>query len=145
MRNSSNLTEKQLRWVDEYLLDSNAAAAARRCGYSAKCARSIGHENLTKPDVLTLLAQKRATLANDLQITRQGVINGILEGIQIARDDRLPAVMIRGYSELARMLGYFEPEVRRVEVSAGDGLTHLERLSDSELRKIITAGQAAAQ
>lgn len=45
------LSDKQLRWIDEYLIDFNGAAAAVRAGYSAKSARSIAHENLTKPDI----------------------------------------------------------------------------------------------
>ena len=43
------LTPKQVRFVQEYLIDLNAAQAAIRAGYSAKTARVIGHENLTKP------------------------------------------------------------------------------------------------
>ena len=45
-----SLSFKQLRWIDEYLIDFNGAAASVRAGYSPKSARSIAHENLTKPD-----------------------------------------------------------------------------------------------
>lgn len=45
------LTAKQARFVEEYCVDGNAAAAARRAGYSTHTARSIGHENLTKPHI----------------------------------------------------------------------------------------------
>jgi phage terminase small subunit len=45
------LTTKQQRFVEEYIIDFNAAAAARRAGYSSRTARSIGQENLTKPDI----------------------------------------------------------------------------------------------
>lgn len=43
------LTPKQQLFCDEYLIDLNATQAAIRAGYSAKTARSIGQENLTKP------------------------------------------------------------------------------------------------
>jgi phage terminase small subunit len=43
------LTPKQQRFVDEYLVDLNATQAAIRAGYSPKTARQQGHENLTKP------------------------------------------------------------------------------------------------
>jgi phage terminase small subunit len=36
------MTEKQKRFVEEYLIDLNATAAAIRAGYSAKTAYSIG-------------------------------------------------------------------------------------------------------
>ena len=45
------LTKKQERFVDEYLIDLNATQAAIRAGYSGKTARSVGAENLTKPDI----------------------------------------------------------------------------------------------
>ena len=45
------LTKKQKRFIDEYLIDLNATQAAIRAGYSEKTARSVGAENLTKPDI----------------------------------------------------------------------------------------------
>ena len=47
------LTPRQRRFCEEYLVDLNASAAARRAGYSADTARQIGAENLTKPDIQT--------------------------------------------------------------------------------------------
>lgn len=45
------LTAKQQRFVEEYMIDLNATQAAIRAGYSKKTARSVGAENLTKPDI----------------------------------------------------------------------------------------------
>lgn len=45
------LTHKQQRFVDEYLIDANATQAAIRAGYSKRTAYSIGQENLKKPEV----------------------------------------------------------------------------------------------
>lgn len=47
----AKLTAKQQRFCDEYLIDLNATQAAIRAGYSEKTAKSIGQENLTKPDI----------------------------------------------------------------------------------------------
>ncbi|MDP0070209.1 terminase small subunit, partial [Glaesserella parasuis] len=44
----SKLTDKQQRFVEEYLIDLNATQAAIRAGYSADTARQIGAENLSK-------------------------------------------------------------------------------------------------
>lgn len=46
-----NLTEKQKRFCDEYLIDLNATQAAKRAGYSPKTAYSIGGELLKKPEI----------------------------------------------------------------------------------------------
>ncbi len=53
---TGDLTPKQARFVAEYLIDLNATQAAIRAGYSAKTAKVIGHENLTKPDVAKAVA-----------------------------------------------------------------------------------------
>ena len=45
------MTEKQRRFVEEYLIDLNATQAAIRAGYSPDSARDIGCENLTKPNI----------------------------------------------------------------------------------------------
>lgn len=45
------MTKKQKRFCEEYLIDLNATQAAIRAGYSPDTAKSIGCENLTKPDI----------------------------------------------------------------------------------------------
>lgn len=45
------LTDKQRAFIDEYMIDMNATRAAIRAGYAENSARSIGYENLTKPDI----------------------------------------------------------------------------------------------
>lgn len=54
------LSNKQRVFVEEYLKTWNATEAARRAGYSVKTARSIGAENLTKPDIASEIQQRIA-------------------------------------------------------------------------------------
>ena len=147
MRNSSsNLTARQLRWIDEYLVDFNGAAAAVRAGYSRKCARSIAYENTTKLAIQEVLHSRQAEMGNKLRITREGVVRGLVEAVDTARLQQNPMAMISGLRELGRMMGFYAPAVKRVEVTATPGPhTHFERLSDSELVRLVGAGQAAAQ
>ncbi len=56
------MTNKQKRFADEYLVDCNATQAAVRAGYSKKTARSIGQENLTKPDVKAYIDEQLAQM-----------------------------------------------------------------------------------
>jgi phage terminase small subunit len=67
--NGMPLSTKQQRFVEEYVIDFNAAAAARRAGYSAKTARTIGHENLTKLDIAEAIRGEVASLAKTARIT----------------------------------------------------------------------------
>jgi len=52
------LTEKQKRFCDYYIETGNATEAAIRAGYSAKTARFIGAENLTKPNIKNYIDNK---------------------------------------------------------------------------------------
>jgi hypothetical protein len=45
------LRKKQRAFIEHYLQCWNASEAARRAGYSERTAASIGHENLTKPEI----------------------------------------------------------------------------------------------
>jgi phage terminase small subunit len=57
---ASPLTDKQARFVSEYLVDLNATQAAIRAGYSEKTATAIGCENLRKPDIAAAIAEQKA-------------------------------------------------------------------------------------
>lgn len=54
----AKLTDKQKRFVDEYLIDCNATQAAIRAGYSEKTADRIGHENLKKLEISKAISEK---------------------------------------------------------------------------------------
>ena len=54
------MTKKQKRFIEEYLVDLNATQAAIRSGYSPDTAKSMGSENLTKPDIQARIAKAMA-------------------------------------------------------------------------------------
>lgn len=78
------LTDKQKRFVEEYLIDLNATQAAIRAGYSEKTAYSIGQENLTKPEIQAAIQAAQNKRAERIQITQDDVIRMLLENIEVA-------------------------------------------------------------
>lgn len=54
----ANMTDKQKRFCDEYLIDLNGTQAAIRAGYSEKTARNIASENLAKPDIQQYIRER---------------------------------------------------------------------------------------
>ena len=58
------LTPKQRKFADEYIKSGNAADAARKAGYSKQTARSVGQENLTKPDIKKYIDEQMAEIAS---------------------------------------------------------------------------------
>lgn len=70
----AELTDKQARFVEEYLIDLNATQAAIRAGYSADTAKSIGSENLTKPDIQIAIEKAQSERSKRTQITADMVL-----------------------------------------------------------------------
>lgn len=56
----ANMTDKQKRFCDEYLIDLNATQAAIRAGYSKKTANRIATENLSKPVIKEYISKRMA-------------------------------------------------------------------------------------
>lgn len=57
---AKKITDKQERFVQEYLIDLNATQAAIRAGYSKKTARQIGQQNLSKVVIQNLIQSYRS-------------------------------------------------------------------------------------
>lgn len=75
----ANLTPKQQRFVEEYLIDLNATQAAIRAGYSEKTAKSIGQENLTKPDIQKAIEEAQNKRTEQTQIDAAYVLRRLVE------------------------------------------------------------------
>jgi phage terminase small subunit len=69
------LTDKQRRFVEEYVTDWNGTAAAIRSGYSPKSAERIANELFKKSQVKNSLAQRKAALSKKCNITAERVLN----------------------------------------------------------------------
>lgn len=71
------LTEKQKRFVEEYLIDLNATQAAIRAGYSGNTAKEIGYENLTKPHIATEIEKAMEERSERTKISADRVLDEI--------------------------------------------------------------------
>jgi phage terminase small subunit len=67
-------TAKQVRFVEEYVIDFNATQAAIRAGYSHKTAGMIGAENLTKPIIQKAIQDSVEILSSKSNITAERVL-----------------------------------------------------------------------
>lgn len=73
------LTDKQRRFVDEYLVDLNATQAAIRAGYSQKTAGQIGEQNLKKLEIAAAIQNAQAARAKRTEVTQDEVIKDLRE------------------------------------------------------------------
>ena len=68
------LSPKRARFVEEYPVDWNVAAAARRAGFSAKTAASMGYKCMQDPLVLAAIAAARQQLSEKLKVTQERIV-----------------------------------------------------------------------
>ena len=69
------LTEKQKRFVEEYLIDLNATQAAIRAGYSAKTANEQGARLLVNVSIQKAISRAMTARSNRTNISQERVVN----------------------------------------------------------------------
>lgn len=114
----ANLTPKQQRFVEEYLIDLNATQSAIRAGYSEKTAYSVGHENLKKPEIQKAIQEAQEILSNKTQLTVDMVVNGLLKEAQDYTEGSTQSARVSAWAHLGKHLGMF---TEKVQHSGPDG------------------------
>jgi phage terminase small subunit len=71
---ADELTPKQRRFVEEYLIDLNATQAAIRAGYSEDTASAIGWENLRKPELAEAIVAAQKARSERTQIDADWIL-----------------------------------------------------------------------
>jgi phage terminase small subunit len=74
-----SLNARQLRFVDEYLIDLNATQAAIRAGYSAKTAGQIGSRLLKDVEIMLIIETKRAQLTANAGLSQERVVGELVK------------------------------------------------------------------
>lgn len=100
---AGKLTPKQIKFIDEYLIDLNATQAAIRAGYSKKTAQRIGSENLSKPLIQEEIQKRRNKLQNKCEITQERVLRE-LAAIAFASGADFAKVVTGGTFDTVKMI-----------------------------------------
>lgn len=113
---SKGLSAKQLRFVEEYLVDLNATQAAIRAGYSAATAKQQGSRLLTNDDVAAAIVAGRESRAERTSITADQVLQ------ELARI---------GFADIRQVVNWRTGVLTSIEDD--DGETHLVHCNDVAL------------
>ena len=107
----TDLTPKQQRFVEEYLVDLNATQAAIRAGYSVKTAKEQGSQNLTKLHIREAVEVAKAKRTERTEITQDMVIEGLHK--EATRDDASAShgARVAAWGHLGKHLGMFKAGV----------------------------------
>jgi hypothetical protein len=101
------LTTKNKRFIEEYVIDFNATRAAINAGYSEKTARSIGCELLTKPDIRSAIKQQLEKLSADSYVSREVILTGLLKEAMGTGENSTPASRVNAWSQLGKLSGLY--------------------------------------
>lgn len=114
MSSITKLTQKQRRFIDEYIISGNATQAAIKAGYSKKTARKIGQENLTKPDIKAAIEKRNAEIQSEKTADMTEVMEyltsvmrgeqtesvatskGVYSNVEVSAKDRIKAAELIG-------------------------------------------------
>jgi hypothetical protein len=82
------------------------------------------------------LTTEQARSRQVMNMKRENVMRGMLEAIDMAKDQRQPGTMISGWKEIGRMCGHYEPERREVVYAMG-GQELIEQIQNLPKQKLI--------
>ena len=134
------LTQKQRRFVEEYLVTGNGAESCRRAGYSQKsenCLRVQATENLMKPNVKQAIDRKRAEMTKDSEERRAEHIRKLEVLADGAERD---ADKLRAIDQLFRAEGWLAPEQKEITTFESTFIADLD-LDDDDDQAEIGSGQ----
>ena len=137
------LTDKQKLFVQHWAKGDSITSASYRAGYSNT---KVAYQLVKMPNILKLKAEHEAKWEATGAMTRQKVMDGMLEAIEMARMMAEPSSMIAGWREIGKICGYYATVEHRVKVDVTGNVIvdRMNSLSDAELLKIIQGGAQAA-
>lgn len=131
----TGLTDTELVVAEAVLNGNTLTEAADLAGCTPQNASQVVKHST---DVKKYLEDHRSELRNAAQIQRGDIVAGMMEAIDMARLGADPSSMIKGWSEIGKILGLYAPEVKKVELTAGQKniRSKFEIMSDEELLAI---------
>ncbi len=115
----ANLTPKQQRFVEEYLIDLNATQAAIRAGYSEKTAKVIAAQNLSKLNVQKAIEEAQEKLSNKAQVTVEMVVQGLLNEAKDLSEGSTQSARVSAWAHLGKHLGMFKDKIEHTGKDGG--------------------------
>lgn len=131
------LTAQQRLYIDSIIAGKSPPVSARIAGYAHPEVQ--GYAILKSPkikDAIQYLYKKHEKVAD---VSRKKVMDGMLEAIEFAKMQADPGNMISGWREIAKMCGYYAPEVKKIDVNITTKrvIDKLETLSDEDLLEMV--------
>lgn len=131
------LTTKMKDFVKYWAQGETILSAAVRAGYTDN--GTYAYRLAKDPAILKIYHAEKEAYAQAVGMTRQRVMEGLLEAVEMAKIQADPTAMIAGWREVGKMCGYYEPVKKQIDVNITGNVVmeRLNRLSDADLLKLI--------
>lgn len=136
----AKLTDKQKKFIDEYLVDLNATQAAIRAGYKEKTAYRTGAENLRKPQIQREIQKRMQERQQRTEVTQDMVVKELAaiafsratDYVEIRSNGVCSTVVIKPTSDLSdqqiRAIAGIKEGANGIEIKLNDKEKALELL-----------------
>lgn len=135
----AKLNPRYARFVGEYLIDFNAAAAASRAGYSAKN-NSVGQRLMNTPAIAAEVELRCAKIQAKLEVTADDVRRGLARIATDPREERAGGPSFRdrilAWRELAKLFGMY---TQKIHVTGSITLVDLLLAADRKIAELPAA------
>ena len=139
---TKTLTEKEQSFAYNVAIGMVQTHAARAAGFKFPDTEAV--RLLKRADIVARITKEQAKFEKTADMTRQKVIDGLKDAIDIARLQADAQAMVAGWREIARICGYYAPEQKRINITVSGAvqLSQIEDMSDEELAKLIIEGES---
>lgn len=111
------LTDKQIAFINEYMVDLNASTACVRAGYQTANGNVLGSQLLAKPAIKEEIAKRQAIKAQKSEVTAEYLIQKLIAIIQ-REEEQNPQAALRAIELAGKSIAMFK---ERQEISGPDG------------------------
>jgi phage terminase small subunit len=132
------LNEQMATFAYNMAIGMTQTQAARNAGYAFP--GTEGNRLMRVPEVIERITAEQKKFEVKADMSRQKVIDGLKEAIDIARTMSDPNAMVSGWREIARICGYYAPERKQLDITVSGAvqISQIADMSDEELAKLIT-------
>ena len=137
------ITPQEERMLFNVISGMPLRMAAREAGYEFKSVDGA-KRIMKRPHCKKRLAELKATAAARAKISQDDVLEGFKEAISDAKLLGDPTAQISGWREVAKMLGFYAPDVKKVEISVTErkARAELAELSEDDLNALLEEDSA---
>lgn len=135
------MNQRQSKFVKNRARGMDREKSAILAGYPA--GQDAGKQVESYPSVQDELAKIRAEMAKSAGVSKDDVVQLLLDAVALAKLQADPQGIVAAAKELARMLGFNAPEVKKVThgIDKKDLKQALRELSEDQLYQLAYGGQ----